>query len=117
MRPDFGDSARIEPAALGLRSKILGNPETAPRREVDEGHRRAEAGDVTRIFLQNSGYLNVIRAQQIDETRQEIIDFKAGLIDNGREPYGARFRHRIAPADRFPRQRPATIPLPARHLP
>jgi hypothetical protein len=54
-RADFGDSARIEPATLGLLSKVLGNPETAACRKVDERHRRTESGHVVRVLLQNPG--------------------------------------------------------------
>src|SRR5450830_609673 len=46
-RSEFSESTGIEPASLCLRSKVLGNPDTTLRFEVNEGHRRASACGAT----------------------------------------------------------------------
>jgi hypothetical protein len=60
--------------------------------------------------LQCTTQPNLLRAQQADGTGEEFIDRKAGLVDNGREPYAA--RHLIAPANKFPRQRHGILSMP-----
>ena len=94
--------------------QVLGNPDTALRREIDEGHHRAGTRGATCIFLYCPAQFDVIRAQQIGGTGQEVIDLKASLVDNGREPYGTRHRHRMAPVNIFPRRHLATSRLIAR---
>ncbi len=96
-------------AAFRLRSEVLRYPETAARGEVDEGHGRAAAGIAGRVFLQCTTEPDVLRAQLVGDAGEEFVDWKAGLVDNGREPDAA--RHLIAPANNFPRQRHGSLAL------